>query len=127
MSSTIATPLSLLLAFLLVVPAAADDHGAPGPDEHVHVVAEADLAGDHYYVVEDHGAVLLFRETNGVLSGGVDGTGLQPAWSCVDGGAVVYVHEDDDCENGVKTPPDEQITNGAILDLVHELEHGILG
>lgn len=136
---TRASPLPVLLSLLLLPVAAANDHGEPGPDEHVVLVTEFDLGAEHYYVIEDHGALLLFRETNGVGFGGVDGSGLQPAWSCVGGETVVYVWEDQDCETGVKTGPDMQVTNGDLIeavedalpapvgDLIHEIEHEVLG
>lgn len=133
----------LLAAAALAVPfAAASDHGEPGPDDHVIVLADASTPEGRYYVVEDHGAISLWRETNGVETGGVarladsEASGVQTAWFCLqDDGAVVYVWPDEGCATGIPTPPDMRITNGALLgiledmlpehvhDLVHDIEH----
>lgn len=123
--------IALATMLLLAAPsAAAGDHGSPGPDEHVRLLAEADVGEERYYVLEDHGEVLLFRETNGVTFGGVDGSGAQPAWSCVETASLTYVHESDGCAAGTKTPPDARVTNGALLAevvrLLHDAEHELL-
>lgn len=109
--------LAILIALMMTPLAAAESHG-PGPDEHVRLVADVELAGERYYVIEDHGAIYAYRETNGVLVGGVDGSGLQPAAFCLDGETVTYVEDDAGCALGMKTPADERVTNGVLLELV---------
>ncbi|HET6403514.1 MAG TPA: hypothetical protein VFH78_02610 [Candidatus Thermoplasmatota archaeon] len=120
---------SLLTLTLLSLPlAGASDHGGPGPDAHVRVVGQVVIDDETFYVVEDHGAMQVWRETNGLTTGGVRAwpsgaaTGLQPAWTCaLEGGQVVYIHEEDACESGVKTAPDQRVTNGWLLHEVEEL------
>lgn len=115
---------ALILVCLALLPfaplASAGEHG-PGPDEHVRLLAEGEIDGEHYYVLEDHGAILVYRETNGVRFGGVDDSGVQPAWSCVEGATLIYVWPDEECARGVRVAPDERVTNGAILHEVIEL------
>lgn len=123
-----------VVALLTLVPAGlASEHGAAGPDDHVRVVAEADAVDKHYYVLEDHGAFLVFEETNGVVANGVPAypggaaTGVQPAWFCLlDDGAIAYVYEDEDCLDGVKTAPDAQVTNAGLIHEIEELLPGPL-
>lgn len=125
----------LIVAALAAPFAAASDHGEAGPDEHVVVLADAATPNGRFYVVEDHGAVSLWRESNGVEDGGVarmtgGASGVQTEWFCLqDDGAVVYVLPDEGCETGVLTPPDTRLTNSALLhevdEAVHEVEHAV--
>lgn len=118
----------LAIALLLAAPTAfADEHGAYGPDDHVRVAAVLDLDGETYYVVEDHGATQVWRETNGVRAGGVEhrftgeATGVQPANFCLlDGGAVRY-QESAPCADGAFVEADARVTNGALLETIHGL------
>lgn len=121
-------PLALLLAALVALPlAAADEHGAYGPDDHVRVAAVVELDGETYYVVEDHGATQVWRETNGVLSGGVEhrftreATGVQPANFCLLAEGAVHYQEAAPCAEGEFVESDARVTNGALLAAVHEL------
>jgi hypothetical protein len=115
----------VILACLATFPSAsADEHGEPGPDEHVHLVAELELAGERYYILEDHGATYVYRETNGVLVGGVDGSGVQPDAFCFDGENVRYVFPDEPCLEGDRFGADERVTNGALLDFVMDEAQG---
>lgn len=126
-------PLTLAIAGLVLASLALPTlHAAP--DEHVEVLAESDAGGEHYYLVDDHGALQLWKETNGLTTSGQkhrftgEPTGLQAGDGCLlDDGTFVYLDHDehhgdtsstsqDECAVGVFYEADTRITTGGVLD-----------
>lgn len=117
-----------ILALLLAIPLAAAEHHehGSGPEPHVRVLASFEgHDGATYYVVDDHGAVQLWKESNGLTFGGQydlagEQSALQVETVCfvAEHDEVLYAYDEGACPEGVPVAPDTRVTNGYLVQQV---------